>query len=70
MRFGSIVKRLAVLPAILLIGAGCGGIAASEAVSPLMFLLPGLGQNKTQTPAPVAPEQPKSEPIGVLAQAD
>lgn len=68
MRFGSIIKKLAVLPAILLIGAGCGGIAATQSISPLMFLLPGIGQNKT--PAPVAPSKPQAEPVRVLAQAN
>ncbi len=67
MRIGSMLKNLAVLPAILLIGAGCGGIAASQTVSPLMFLLPGFGQNKA--PAAPAPTQPKLEPVRVLAQS-
>jgi len=35
---------------IPLIGAGCSGISATPAVSPLMFLMPGLGQSR-----PVAP---------------
>jgi len=75
MRLGSLVKSLAVLPVVLLIGSGCGGIAASGAVSPLMFLLPGLGQNKAQTPpvavpAVTAPSLVSSEPIQVLAKAN
>lgn len=79
MRLGSLVKSLAVLPVILLVGSGCGGIAASGAVSPLMFLLPGLGQNKTQVPAvtvpavtvpaAAAPALVSSEPVKVLVLA-
>ncbi len=45
-RVGPIVKSLLLAPVIALIGGGCGGIAATPAVSPLMFLLPGLGQNR------------------------
>lgn len=33
------------LPVIALIGAGCGGINASQSVSPASFLLPGIIQN-------------------------
>lgn len=35
--------------AVLSIGTGCAGIAATETVSPLMFFLPGLVKNH---PAP------------------
>jgi hypothetical protein len=35
---------------IPLMGGGCGGFAASPAISPLMFLLPGLAQAKPAPP--------------------
>jgi hypothetical protein len=44
------VKSLLMASAIVLIGGGCGGMAASGALSPLMFLLPGLGQAKPAPP--------------------
>jgi hypothetical protein len=43
------VKILLLASIIPLIGGGCGGFAASPAISPLMFLLPGFAQAK---PAP------------------
>jgi len=33
---------LALLAAVALLGAGCGGINASQSVSPASFFLPGL----------------------------
>ncbi len=33
---------MAMLPAVALLGAGCGGINASQSVSPASFFLPGL----------------------------
>ncbi len=33
------------LPVIALLGAGCGGINASQSVSPASFLLPGIIKN-------------------------
>jgi hypothetical protein len=44
-------KILAPLVVIALIGAGCGGISASQSVSPATFLLPGLLKNCPQCPA-------------------
>jgi len=37
--------RLALLAALPLAGAGCGGINASQSVSPASFFLPGLLKN-------------------------
>jgi len=34
-----------VLAALVLLGAGCGGISGSQSISPASFLLPGLIQN-------------------------
>ncbi|MBU6402724.1 MAG: hypothetical protein KGS61_20575 [Verrucomicrobia bacterium] len=45
----------AVVPALLLLGTGCGGFSASPAVSPGMFFLPGLGQAPANPPAAPAP---------------
>jgi hypothetical protein len=36
-------KTLAAMLALTLACAGCGGIRASQGVSPLFFLMPGLG---------------------------
>jgi hypothetical protein len=51
------------VPAVLaLLGAGCGGINASQSVSPASFFLPGLMKNDppAETNAPVAlPETSK-----------
>jgi hypothetical protein len=68
MRLGSIIRNLAALLAILLICAGCGGIAATQTISPLMFLIPGLGVNKRPPVPAAAPSQ--SEPVVVLARAN
>jgi hypothetical protein len=34
--------RLAIFPALILVGAGCSGINASHSISPASFFLPGL----------------------------
>jgi hypothetical protein len=44
------VKSLLLASAIPLIGGGCGGLAATPAFSPLMLLMPGLGQSDKTTP--------------------
>lgn len=36
---------MAMLPVLALVGAGCGGINASQSVSPASFLLPGIIRN-------------------------
>jgi hypothetical protein len=36
------------LPVIALLGTGCGGIQASQGVSPASFFLPGLLQNQSE----------------------
>ena len=43
-------KILASLVAVALLGAGCGGISASQSVSPATFLMPGLLKNCPQCP--------------------
>ena len=55
MRVGSKVKCLLLALVIPLIGGGCAGISATPAISPLMFLLPGLGQAKPTPPPQNAP---------------
>jgi hypothetical protein len=44
---------LTAVPALLLLCAGCGGLAATGAVSPASFLLPGLLK---ADPPPVHPD--------------
>ena len=36
---------MTLLPVVALIGAGCGGINASQSVSPATFLMPGIIKN-------------------------
>ena len=36
---------MVLLPVVALIGAGCGGINASQSVSPASFLMPGIIKN-------------------------
>jgi hypothetical protein len=55
MRVGSKAKCLLLALVIPLICGGCAGISATPAVSPLMFLLPGLGQAKPTPPSQNAP---------------
>lgn len=74
-RLKRICCQLAILPAIVLLGAGCSGVNASGGVSPLSFFLPGLVQNKPAAPAAPAPEKVlsnsfQSEPVKHLAQSN
>jgi hypothetical protein len=66
-KFGSLVKVIAMLAALLLIGTGCGGFYAAPSVSPLMFLLPGLAQAKPAPPQSPAPAPAQTNQI--VAQA-
>ena len=59
--------RWALLPLLLLGGAGCSGINASKSVSPLDFILPGLMQ-ADPLPAPTTPGPLEPEPAKQLAQ--
>jgi hypothetical protein len=43
---------LALGAALVFIGTGCAGISATQTVSPLMFLLPGFAQDKSNSPLP------------------
>jgi hypothetical protein len=68
-RLNWIFRRLAILPAIILLGAGCSGINASKSISPLDFFLPGLIQNNSpqeKSPSNIS----QSQPVKVLAQAN
>jgi len=58
---------VALLAGILVAGTGCGGINASGGVSPMMFLLPGVGQTKPAGEAPI-PEVTATNPV-LVAQA-
>jgi len=54
--------------ALLLAAAGCGGINASQGVSPASFFLPGLLQ---ADPPPAHPDlaAPADEPVKQVAQS-
>jgi len=57
----------ALLPALMLLGAGCSGINTSHSVSPATFLIPGFFGQAQPTGAPSA--EPASEPAADSAQA-
>jgi hypothetical protein len=58
--------RFAALPALVLLGAGCGGFSASRTVSPLDFILPGVLKADA---APAAPDQATPVPTPPLELA-
>jgi hypothetical protein len=63
---------LAGAAALMLLGGGCSGINASKSVSPLDFLLPGLGGLRVEgAPAP-SPEVPlvPHEPFQSVTQSN
>ena len=55
------LRWLAILPAIALLLAGCGGLNTTQSVSPATFFMPGFMQNK--------PENQPSEPPQDVATA-
>jgi len=59
-------KRIFALLATAFLVAGCSGINTTQSISPLMFFLPGLGQNKPadkQQPLPAATHAPTSDVV-------
>jgi hypothetical protein len=62
-RVGSITRCLALAGVVLAFGTGCAGINASQSVSPIMFLLPGLVENKPVPPqiVPVIKNAPTAQ---------
>jgi hypothetical protein len=52
---------LALVAALPLAGAGCGGVNASQSVSPASFFLPGLLKNDAPTNAPAVTPAVSSE---------
>lgn len=60
-----IFSLLTLVALVASFGIGCGGLSASQSVSPASFLLPGLGQNtpQKQTIPELAKETP---PVAVL----
>jgi hypothetical protein len=44
------MRCLALAAAVLGLGTGCGGIAATQSVSPLMFFLPGMVETRPGSP--------------------
>jgi hypothetical protein len=63
-----VFKILALVSALPVIGTGCGGFYAAPSVSPLMFLLPGLGQAKPTLVEPAVPG--RTETNWTVAQAN
>jgi hypothetical protein len=61
-----VLRLAALLPALMLVGAGCGGISASKSVSPASFFLPGL-LKADPPPAQSDPVLPGNEPPEELA---
>ncbi|HRZ38343.1 MAG TPA: hypothetical protein P5534_18520 [Candidatus Paceibacterota bacterium] len=59
----------ATLVAIVLLTSGCGGLALSPSISPLMFLIPGLGQAQPQSVPGSPASVPSEPPTPALAQA-
>ena len=66
-KFGSLVKVLAMVSALLALGTGCGGFSAAPSVSPLMFLLPGFAQTKPALRQPPVPGQTETNQTVALA---
>jgi hypothetical protein len=62
-----VLRLAALIPALALAGAGCGGLAATQSVSPATFLLPGL-LKADPPPAHSDPVLPGNEPAQELAQ--
>jgi hypothetical protein len=62
-----VLRLAALIPALVLMGAGCGGIATTQSVSPATFFLPGLLK---ADPPPAHPDlfPPADEPAVELAQ--
>ena len=60
--------RLALVPVVLLLCAGCGGISATGGVSPASFFLPGLLK---ADPPPAHPDStlPAVQPDQEVAQS-
>jgi hypothetical protein len=56
----------------LLLVTGCSGVNATGTVSPLMFLVPGLGQASPATMPAASPEAPTTPepPAQVFAQSN
>jgi type IV secretory pathway TrbF-like protein len=70
MRLGWRTVGLATLLIPAALSSGCSGVNATGTVSPLMFLVPGLGQTgPTAEPSPAAPPATSTEPVQILAQA-
>jgi hypothetical protein len=44
------MKCLALAAVILGLGTGCGGLATTQTISPLMFFLPGMVETKPASP--------------------
>jgi hypothetical protein len=68
MRLGWRTLGVATLLIPVLFTTGCGGVNATGSVSPLMFLVPGLGQTgpgPVEEPGLPGQEEPGLEPIEI-----
>ena len=65
-RVASISKRLALAAIVTGLATGCSGIATTQSVSPLMFFLPGLVQNKSGS-SQIVPLMKTPPPAQVIA---
>jgi hypothetical protein len=68
-KVGSITKCLALAAATVALGSGCSGFNATETVSPLMFFLPGLVENKP-VPPQIVPIVQTAPPAQIAANRD
>jgi len=68
-RVGSITKCLALAAVVLGLGTGCGGIAATQSVSPLMFFLPGLVETRPGSPQ-IVPVMRAAAPARIALNRD
>jgi hypothetical protein len=69
MRLNWKILRLAAVPALMLLGAGCAGLNASQSFSPATFFLPGL--LKADPPPAQQPDRtlPAIQPQTLIAQS-
>lgn len=68
MRSGWKTLGMATLLVPALLTVGCGGVNATGSVSPLMFLVPGLGQTGpgcVEQPGLPGVEEPCKEPVEI-----
>jgi hypothetical protein len=60
---------LLLFAALATLSTGCSGVNATGTVSPLMFLVPGLGQTGPAPGCTPVTATPSPEPVQILAQS-